>query len=390
MNGNNIVHLKPDCRDEWNALAAKEPGFSLLQSWEWGDFKEKLGWKAFRIGLVEDNRLMAGAQLLIRPLLGGLLSIAYLPRGPIGCWREEASASRLFREIHEVDRAHHAAFLKVEPPLLHDPTFEAFMLKSGFRISRFSIQPRATIILDLRPDLNTILKGMRQKTRQYIRGAAREGITVRHGGRDDIGILAELIRRAGRHMGIPFRNRDYFLQQWQILGTKGMMAPLMASRQGQLLAVRTVMRFGSHAAEFHAASVPDADGSHANYLLVWEAIQWAKTHGCSTYDFWGVPDEVGRLSWEGREADAAGRKGDLWGVYHFKKGFSRSVVYYSASYDYVYSRALYRLMLRWGSGNEFLERLASLTDRFHRRDPSADVPSGPGKDEAEVERRRLS
>jgi len=148
-----------------------------------------------------------------------------------------------------------------------------------------------------------------------------------------------------------------------------------------LLAVRTVFRFGPQAAEFHAAAVPCAETTHANYLLVWEAVQWAKAHGCTTYDFWGVPDDVGRMSLEGQEADAAGRTGDLWGVYHFKRGFSRKVLYYSASYDFVYSRAIYRFLSSWGSENELLERLSSWTDRFRRRGASAAIRTGSERTE---------
>jgi peptidoglycan pentaglycine glycine transferase (the first glycine) len=358
----NIAHLKSDGSTEWNALAMKEPMFSLLQSWEWGDFKERLGWKAFRVGLADGDRLVAGAQLLIKPLAGGLLSVAYLPKGPIGRWREESSTSLLFREIHGIARAHRSAFLKVDPPVFQNPAFDEFMRKAGFRISRFPIQPRATILLDLTPDLGTIMKGFTQKTRQYIRGAMRDGIKVQYGGENDIEHLSEFSRLVGQRKGIPYRKKNFFLQEWQTFGTKNMMALLLAKRQGRTQAVRAILRFGSHAAEFHGASDPAASRSRANYLLVWEGIQWAKSQGCKTYDLWGVPDEVGQLSYENRIVDVAGRKSGLWGVYQFKRGFSREVLYYAASFDFFYFYPLYLLLSRWGGESEILERLSSWSD----------------------------
>ena len=50
------LHVPPERRDEWNALVAGDPSFALLQSWEWGEFKERLGWKPFRIAAEVDGR----------------------------------------------------------------------------------------------------------------------------------------------------------------------------------------------------------------------------------------------------------------------------------------------------------------------------------------------
>jgi len=77
-------------------------------------------------------------------------------------------------------------------------------------------------------------------------------------------------------------------------------------------------------------------------LLQWEAIRQARERGCATYDFWGVPDEVGH-----HEALDEGRGSisgpvdrhysrSLWGVYHFKRGFGGRAVRYVGAYNYVY------------------------------------------------------
>ena len=68
---------------EWNALVAEEGSFSLKQSWEWGAFKEKFGWKVSRVAVEDGGVLIVGAQLLVKPL-PVRWSIAYVPRGPVG------------------------------------------------------------------------------------------------------------------------------------------------------------------------------------------------------------------------------------------------------------------------------------------------------------------
>jgi lipid II:glycine glycyltransferase (peptidoglycan interpeptide bridge formation enzyme) len=113
-----IAHVSSHRRDDWNAFVAEDPSFALLQSWEWGEFKERLGWKAFRIAAESHGRMIAAAQLLIKPAPGRVASVAYVPRGPVGEWNDDGVARALLDEIHRIARRHRAVFLRVEPPRL--------------------------------------------------------------------------------------------------------------------------------------------------------------------------------------------------------------------------------------------------------------------------------
>ncbi len=52
--------------------------------------------------------------------------------------------------------------------------------------------------------------------------------------------------------------------------------------------------------------------------------------------------------------EAVLKRGGLWGVYRFKRGFGGRVVWHSPSYDYVYSRFVYWL------GTEVYPRLRAV------------------------------
>ncbi|MBE0696469.1 MAG: peptidoglycan bridge formation glycyltransferase FemA/FemB family protein, partial [Anaerolineaceae bacterium] len=65
------------------------------------------------------------------------------------------------------------------------------------------------------------------------------------------------------------------------------------------------------------------------YLLQWQAMRWAKAHGCSEYDLWGVPDEDEETLEAGFEKRADG----LWGVYRFKRGFGGTLVRTAGAWD---------------------------------------------------------
>jgi peptidoglycan pentaglycine glycine transferase (the first glycine) len=340
-------------REAWNAFAAQAPFFAMIQSWEWGEFKEKLGWRVVRLAIEEQEQILASAQMLIKPIPSGLVSVAYVPGGPLGNWQDKATMSRLLAELVRVAQQHRAIFLRIEPAHLNNPATHQFLCQQGFRSNPYTNQPRTTIILDLTLDLDDILKQMRKKTRQYIRRAAREGVTVRIGGRKELSAFYDLMRITGRRGGFSPRIRDYYEYEWQTLASNERAILLMAYYQDQLLAGRMAFCFGNRAAEFHAGSSNEYTHLRPNYLLVWEAIKWAKAQGCRTYDLWGIPDEVGQAVYEGKDLPKKERTDGLWGVYRFKRGFSEKVVYYMGAHDYVFSRPLY-----WLVTNRLLEKSA--------------------------------
>jgi lipid II:glycine glycyltransferase (peptidoglycan interpeptide bridge formation enzyme) len=141
----------------------------------------------------------------------------------------------------------------------------------------------------------------------------------------------------------------------------------MAYLDKQLLAVRTAYRFGRHAAEFHAGSIEHSPDLHPNYLLVWEAIRWAKSQGCSTYDLWGIPNEIGKMMKDGDNNPIIDRTDGLWGVYRFKSGFSRNIVSYAGAYDYVFNPHLYMLLTNRFMNADTVDRIMSWMDLLVHR-----------------------
>ena len=373
-----VTHIGDDRRDEWNAFVAQEPCFALLQSWEWGEFKEQLGWKAFRVAVERQGQIIAGAQMLIRPLPLEVASLAYVPRGPVGDWLDnEATLHLLLPALHQVARQHRAILLKIEPSLCNESSACQALQHYGFRASHYTNQPRATLILDLTTDLDDILRHMRKKTRQYIRSAVRQGVTVREGDQDDLPAFYDLMRMTGHRRHFPVRARDYYMHQWQTFAGKGQMVLLMAFHQDRLLSARTIFALGTHAAEFQAGASAEYQHLRPNYLLVWEAIKWAKAHGCHTYDLWGIPDEIGQAVHDGNDLPEREHSDGLWGVYQFKRGFSKNVVCYPSAYDQVYLWPLYRLVAKARLNTRSrLDRVAVGLDLLRRSSRRISAPAG--------------
>lgn len=353
-------------REKWNAFVNKAPSFGLLQSWEWGEFKQKMGWLVHRIAVEKDGEITAGAQMLVKTLPLGLASIAYVPRGPLCNWHDRETIEILLAELHRIARNHRAIFLKIEPPLIQSPEHDHLLWTYSFRPSRTANQPRNTIIVDLDQDLEVILSQMRKKTRKYILQAKRKGVQITVGDRDCIPAFVEIMKETGRREKFPVHSREYYELEWETFEKSDQCILLIAWHGKEPLAADLTFCFGDHAADFHGGSLRKYPELHLDYLLIWEAIKWAKSKGCKTFDLWGIPDDVkGDLKDDKRSFPH--RRDGLWGVYQFKSGFSQNVVSYVGAYDYPYAPMAYTIISKILFSGNIVDRTVVSLESLKRR-----------------------
>jgi len=337
------VHLPSDISEEdWDSFVAASPGGHILQSSRWGQLKERFGWQVARVAIEDQGQLLAGAQILFRPLPLGLQTIAYAPKGPIADWADEEVTQTLLEALHHLCRQRRAIFLKIEPDLAEDPTLAPQLTELGFRASLQTLQPRCTILLDLTPDPEAVLARMKSKTRYNIRLAARKGVTVREGTAKDLPGFYRLLQLTGERDRFGIHSESYYEAAHQLFVPRGLAKLFLATFEHKVLAGLMAFAFGQKAWYMYGASSDEHRNFMPNYLLQWEAIEWAKERGCLTYDMWGIPDEEEELL----EREFLKRSDGLWGVYRFKRGFGGQVVHYLGAYDYVYSPLLYWLYNR--------------------------------------------
>lgn len=340
-----IILVPHKDRKKWNHLIESAPAFSLMQTYEWGEFKEAEGWKAYRLALMHEDQFIGGAQVLIRPILKGLFSIAYIPRGPLSQPDDAPALNALFPAIHRLARRFRSIFLKIEPYWEDSQSTKQTLEELGFLNSCLTNQPRASIIVDLTQEPEEILRRMQRSTRYNIKLASRKGVIIHEGAEKDLPTFYELLNITAERNNFPIRSFDYYKRQWEIFSKINSARLLLAKYQDKTIGARLVLVSDKKAADLHAASSAELAHLKSNYLLVWEAMMWAKARGCYIYDLWGIPDEVGELTSNGKEIPDKS-EGGLWGVYQFKRGFGGKVVYYTGAYDYVYYRSIYKPIVK--------------------------------------------
>lgn len=210
---------------------------------------------------------------------------------------------------------------------------------NGWKFSNEQVQFRNTVILDISKDEETILAEMKQKTRYNVRLATRKGVSTRVGTEKDFESIFAIYAETAIRDGFAIREKKYYLSVWQIFYEAGMLSPLLAEVEGEVVAALMLFHSGDKAWYIYGMS----SGKHRNlmptYLLQWEAIRVAKEKGCTRYDLWGAPLIFCEMD-------------PLWGVYRMKKGLGGEVVRTIGSYDlpmkpfqyWLYSRVWPRVM----------------------------------------------
>jgi peptidoglycan pentaglycine glycine transferase (the first glycine) len=337
---------------EWDAWVEAHPHGHILQTGRWARLKCRFGWSAGRVVLRASGDpgapILAGASVLYRRLPWGQ-TLAYVPKGPLVDWADAVRTGTLLGLIREACGKRRAALLKIEPDLPASQPLVETLSASGFRPSAQRVQPLSTIQIDLSADEETILARMKPKWRYNIRLAERKGVTVRQGTAADLPAIQRLMEITGKRDGFEVHSAAYYAAATELFVPNGLASWWIAEAAGDLLAAIAVFALGRGAWYMWGASGDAGRNLMPNHALQWAAITWAKGRGCSTYDLWGIPDEVGENPEAYAESESWGIEG-LWGVYRFKQGFGGAVVRYVGAWDMPLSaagHALYRAALRF-------------------------------------------
>ena len=321
-------------RAEWNSVLAALPTRHVLQTWEWGQFKSRWGWSPRYVLFEEGGRARAAALILKRTLSRLGLGILYVPKGPALDYTDAPLVERVLGELEAIAKRERAIFIKIDPDVPHPPApspetelhvsgvgVMAQLARRDWQFSSEQIQFRNTVLLDVTPSEDELLAAMHHKTRYNIRLAGKKGVSVRAGGVEDIETLYAMYAETARRDGFIIRPLEYYRDVWSSFVEAGLAQPLIAEVMGEAVAGLVLFRFGERAWYLYGMSRDLHRDKMPNHLLQWEAIRWAKSHGCAVYDFWGATDEL-------NESDP------MWGVYRFKEGFGGKFTAHIGAWDF--------------------------------------------------------
>ena len=80
------------------------------QSWEWGEFRKKMGLEVFRIGVFAGQKLTSAYQFTLHQLPYLPYTVGYLPRGPL-------PNQEMINTLTKIGQEKKTIFFKIEPDI---------------------------------------------------------------------------------------------------------------------------------------------------------------------------------------------------------------------------------------------------------------------------------
>jgi len=305
---------------KWDKFVQQNSAGSFLQSWEWGEFVASQKEKIWRFAAVEGDTWKA-VFLVAMSRLKLNQKILDLPRGPVIEDSEIEILPEILKTIDELAQKESAVVVQLDP-LLNEKKWAEILDKNGFAKAEQNLQPRHTLILDIRKPEEELLNQMHQKTRYNIRLAEKKGVDIIV----DNGMFKEffeLLKKTMARQEIKMFSKDYFQKILQVPFVK----LYLAKYEGKIIAANIMVFWNDTATYLFGASDHEYRQIMAPYLLQWRAIEDAKKTQLLFYDFWGAAPK-----------DAKGQEEKWFGFTRFKMGFSpdAELTEYLGTYEKVY------------------------------------------------------
>ncbi len=319
---------------DWDAFLERAEHGHYAQTSAWGRGRTAIGWRAVRVVITEDDAIVAGAQMVARPMPAAG-DVGFVCRGPIAPADRPDLARLAFDEMQRLAHDNGVQYLVVQPPRACGWMSDE-LRRRGFRLGAFDIDFTSTVLIDLRPELEEVFARMSKKCRQHVRTAQTQGITVRRGSLADLAIFNRLKDVQSARLGYARREDDYYRVLWDALEPGGHIALLIAEFGGEPISAQLLIPFGDTCQHMEAPWSGAHGDFRPNELLHWEAFKWAKAQGCSFSDLGGIESEVA-------DAVLSGRQSALGAEYSqsiFKLKFGGGIINDPPSMDYVFNPVL--------------------------------------------------
>ncbi len=303
-----------------------QPSFALLQSEWWSRVRERQGWQ-------RRGDRAAGPVVLQRRV--GPVRFAYAPHAfyrerpaePVGVYLDRLQESA---GAGDVDAPH---LIRWDVPWEVAQFDAAAAEAAGLRRAPVRVQPPDTVVVDLSPDEDSILAGMKSKTRYNVRLAAKKGVTVTRfseaAATDELSRWYALYQETARRDRIAIHPERYYqevVETAAAMGAAGEPAPIitlyLATHEEDLLSGIVVASYQGMSTYLYGAGANVKRNLMASYLIQWEAMRDAKAAGDTAYDMFGIPPTD----------DPAH---PMHGLYRFKTGFGGMIVHRPGCWDVV-------------------------------------------------------
>ncbi len=269
---------------------------TFLQSWNWGEFNEKMGSKIWRFGIY-NNAILVAASLIVK-VSARRGTFLFIPHGPV--FLDELTYENkkeilelLVIQLVEIAKEEKASFIRISSLLERNQDNARIFEELNFRDSPMHASAyEATWKLDILPPDEDLVHKMRKTTRYLIRKAAEnKDISIEFStDPKDIEVYQNLNREVSkRQKFVPF-SANSIKNEFEVFAKDSQVLFIFGKYKDKVTAGAMII-FWSGVGYYHqAASLGHFAKLSIPYLIQREAIKEAEKRGCKVYDFWGFTD----------------------------------------------------------------------------------------------------
>ncbi|MCL2110254.1 peptidoglycan bridge formation glycyltransferase FemA/FemB family protein [Microgenomates group bacterium] len=305
-----------------------------IQSWAWGEFKQKTGSEVVRIGFFgEDGKMVDGVQVIFKPMPMTGWIVGH-------CSRSSEPTPEQLQAITDVAKERKAVFVKLEPNISVRSSEETEKAKVFGKIEDlvFSKDGRRgkplftnfTFVLNLGVSEEELMTRLSSKTRYNVRLASKKGVEiVEDSSKNGMETYIKLMEETTKRQQFLNHNGDYFREMHEVMEGTGMMRIFHALYQEKVLTSWIVWEFNNNLYYPYGASSNEHREVMPNNLMMWEMIKLGKAKKNKSFDMWGClgPD--------------ANEKNPWYGFHKFKEGYGGEMREYVGTFDIVLDKNRY-------------------------------------------------
>ena len=356
--------------DQHAQFVREQPSASFLQTPGWGRVKND--WRSESIGWFDGGELVGAGLVLHRQVPRLKRYLSYLPEGPVIDWEAEDLTRWLDPMVAHLKKQ--GAFaVRMGPPVL-TRRWSAAQVKEGIADESVTSltaiaplergragaqvlsvlselgwkplsaeggftagQPRYNFWVPLRDEddkprtEDDVLTGMNQQWRRNIKKAAKAGVEVTRGTREDLAAFHALYAHTAERDHFTPRPASYFERMHDALVAEDpdRFQLWLGHHEGDLVAATIAIRVGEHYWYSYGASSTEKRDVRGSNAVQWAMIREAIASGCAVYDLRGITDTL--------SADDP-----HVGLIQFKVGTGGEAVEYAGEWDLPVNRLLHK------------------------------------------------
>jgi hypothetical protein len=293
MANSNSVEVDQIDEQSWDDLAAGFADYNLYQTWPYEAVKSGDG-SLSHLVLRENSRVVAAVQVRCIPIPYSGSAVAYARWGPLWRRRDHESDLQIFRQAVRALRAEYVDrrgfILRILPRVAGEANGA---VRTILEQEGYTLRPSAggsTILLDMRPSLDELYRGLHHKWRYHLNKARKQDLEVVDGDEERFFVDFERIydEMLDRKRFTSFTDVTQLKDVQRRLPPAHKMRVFLLSVAGEVCAGGVCSDLGDTALYLFGATSNRGTKTYGSYLVHWRMLTWAKERGCRTYDINGV------------------------------------------------------------------------------------------------------